>query len=173
MPRTAQKPEHTRLYLATQQCRHYRYQAAWSWPCPSNGSCTRVWREMESNGLQWTRWTQLNLVWPRTKHLYSAKWPLRLVDCWNSDAPRRAVTWKHNTYNQYKQYNTKCNNNLALPAALAIFWQDSYYCLLVSNKSQQTPWGRTWPLGHQHNEQFHSNGADSCTNDYQINKNIA
>ncbi len=46
------------------------------------------------NGLQWTRCTPLYLVWPSTKQLNRAKWPLRFAESCNSSVSRRAVTWK-------------------------------------------------------------------------------
>ncbi len=71
---------------------------------------------------------------------------------------------KNNTYNKYKPYNTKSFKILVL----SFFCEHCYCCLQVSNKSQQTPWRRTWPLGQEHSKQYDMNGVYSCR-DYEIN----
>ncbi len=52
--RTEAKPEHTRQYLATQQMLHYRYPAAWSWPChcPSDDCRERAPAQRRSSRLE-------------------------------------------------------------------------------------------------------------------------
>ncbi len=48
---------------------------------------------LAGNGLQSTRCTPLYFVWPSTKQLLRAKWPLRRADSLNSNVSRRAYTW--------------------------------------------------------------------------------
>ncbi len=160
MLRTGAKPEHTRQYLATQQRRHYRYPAAYSWRCPSYDCHETVRR----------KWIAVNplytVVFGMTNHQTIEQSKMTLAFGWilQFQCPDESIYLKNNTYNKYKPYNTKSFQILVM----YLFCKDCYYCLKVSNKSQETHWRWTWPLDQEHIEQYDMNGVYGCR-DYEIN----